>query len=94
MKSTPKLKIGDIIIALQNITIPSTGITWYIYKGMTYKIIEYLPLWKENAWKITSKKGGFKNTHYLSETEIFKKFDCVRIQRLKKLKKLQKWVKL
>ena len=94
MKTTSKLKIGDRIIALENITIPSTGTTWYIYKGKTYKIIEDLPLWKENAWKIIFKNGGFENTFYLSERNILKNFDCVRFQRKEKLKEIQRLKKL
>ena len=40
MKPTSRLKIGDIIIALEDIIISGTGLSYYIYKGHKYKIKE------------------------------------------------------
>jgi hypothetical protein len=46
------LKKGDIIIALEDIIIPGTGVTFYIWKGKRYIIKEFLPAWKQDAWHI------------------------------------------
>ena len=99
MKPTSRLKIGDIIIALEDIIISGTGLSYYIYKGHKYKIKEYLPLWKENAWYIIPnfvwnnntvwKKNncGKRYDAHLTESELFEKFDCTTIQRKEKLEK-------
>lgn len=90
MKPIPKLKKNDIIIALEDIIIPDTGSTFYIYKGNSYKITEFLDLWKENAWRIKLGSNNFQNQGWFTENELFQKFNCLKIQRQKKLKKLSK----
>jgi len=99
MKS--RLKVGDIIIALEDLIIPSTGCSYYIYKGFYYKIVEYLPAWTENAWHIEliMNRQERRERHrkeprnrrydpYMTESQLFEQFDCVKIQRKEKLKKL------
>ena len=99
----PKLKIGDYVIALEDLVIPGTGITYYIYKGEYYKLI-FSYLWSngKHAWYVEPimnrrerrelyGKNPYKGYgYYFSEDELFQSFDCRRVQRRLKLKKLQK----
>lgn len=91
-ENTPiRLKKGEIIIALENIDIPGTGITFHIYKGKRYKLEEYLTKWKEHGWEIHLVGSlQFEDTGWFSEDELFKKFNCILYQRKEKLKKLAK----
>ena len=87
-KPIPKLKLHDILIALEDIIIPGTA--FYIYKGKKYKVREYLPEWNENAWNIIlmNRFRTFGDQGWFTEEELFEKFDCVTTQRRKKLKRL------
>ena len=85
------LKPGNFIIALEDLIIPSTGITFFFFKGYKYKIVEYYPLW--NGWCVLSEKkrdiyGIMCNNAPLSEEYIIKNFDYIRCQRKEKLQKL------
>jgi hypothetical protein len=95
--SNPKLNKGTIIIVNDDFTIAGTGMTFYFYKGNKYKITKYLPVWYENsgrhAWEIKlieKIKGNGALIFWLSEDELFEKFECVKYTRLKKLQKLAK----
>ena len=99
----PKLKLGDYIIALEDLIIPGTGCTYCIYKGKYYKLTKYY-LWKngKHAWHIEPimnrrERRELYRKHqydqydaYLSEDELFQKFDCKSVQRREKLKRLKK----
>jgi len=89
MKPISKLKKNDIIIALEDIIIPGTGVTFYIYKGQKYKVSEYLSKWDENAWRINLiDSNNFQNQGWFTENELFQKFNCLKYLRKRKLKKL------
>ena len=94
-KPAPRLRKGDIIICLENFDIPGTGVTFTFYKNKRYIVYKYLPLWKEsNAWEIRLEGGYiFEQTGFMSEDDIFKKFDCVKYQRKNKLKKINLSIK-
>jgi len=90
--SNPKLSKGTIIIVDEDFIIPGTGTTFYFYKGNKYKIVKYLPICHENdgthAWEIKlieKIKGDGTPIFWLSEYELFEKFECVKYTRLKKL---------
>lgn len=85
------LKPGDIIIALNDLIIPSTGITFFFYKGKKYKVNEYYSSW--NGWCVISERkrdqyGFVYNRAGLSEEMIIKNFDYIKYQRKKKLEKI------
>jgi hypothetical protein len=95
--SNPKLNKNDIIIVKEDFIIPGTGMTFYFYKGHKYKIPKYLPVWYEksgtHAWQIKlieKIKGNGALMFWLSENELFEKFECIKYSRLKKLEKLSK----
>lgn len=91
-----KLKKGDIIIALEDIIIPDTGRTYYIYKNKRYELKRFF----NDNWHIEGldniivnrserRKGKYDNEcGWFSEETLFKKFDCVKIMRKKKLKQI------
>ncbi len=88
-KKTTRLKEGDIIIALDNILQPGTGVTFLIIKGKKYIVKEYLPAWKENAWHIELKGGrNFESQGWFTEDTILKNFDCYKYLRKEKLNNL------
>ena len=90
-ETPPRLKKGTIIIALEDIIIPGTGITFHIYKGKKYKLKEYLSKWDEHAWYIVLIGSlQFEDSGWFIEDDLFKKFECIKYTRLKKLKKLAK----
>ena len=103
MKPPAKLKEGILITCLEDIIIPGTGVTFYIWKGKKYRIKEYLPEWTENAWHIqleeiinSNKKRKnfnylFENQGWLTEDELFKKFNCLQYLRKEKLMKLNEY---
>jgi len=102
-----KLNEGDIIIALEDIIIPGTGVTYYIYKNKRYELKEKLDskTWGENAWYIESaenilisrkerREGKFDYERgWFKESELFQKFDCVKIIRKRKLDEIYKNIK-
>jgi hypothetical protein len=95
--TSPKLSKGAIIIVNEDFIIPATGLTYHFFKGSKYKIVKYLPVWYENsgrhAWEIKlieKIKGNGALIFWLSEDELFEKFECVKYTRLKKLQKLSK----
>lgn len=60
-KAAPKLKKGITIICLEDIIIPGTGCTFYIWKGKKYILKKYLPDWNEPAWNIQLEENAILN---------------------------------
>lgn len=89
----PKLKKGYIITCLEDCIIPGTGLTYFYFKGNTYKISMYLPAYFEkdgnHAWRITllSGKEG-SDVGWFTEDDLFKKFNANIYLRKEKLKKI------
>jgi hypothetical protein len=96
MNNLPRLQKDNIIIALENIIIPGTGITFFIFKGQKYKLETFLDKWKEPAWFIINinaeKDYNFfpsnKECGWFTENELFEKFNCLKYNRKLKLMKL------
>jgi len=99
----PKLNKGDIVVALEDIIIPGIKTTYFIYKEKKYELKESLDskTWGENAWYIENvenilisrkerRKGKYDNKcGWFKESELFQKFDCIKITRKRKLDKIQ-----
>lgn len=86
---------GDVILCLEDFIIPGTGMTFYYYKGNKYRVKELLKIWDMPAWSIKlmrekEDKLYGNETGYFTEEELFKRFDCVKYQRILKLRKLNK----
>jgi hypothetical protein len=96
-----KLKQGAVIISLEDIIIPGTGCTFYIWKGKRYTLKQYLAEWREPAWNIQleetilNNRKNRRNSNYsfsdqgwFTEVELFQKFNCLQYLRKEKLQKL------